>query len=286
MQHHTSHTPYDPDFDQPPSQNEGQDFTAKSESHSKNTMILTFALTPKKVFLSGLVVGALLMAIPTAFFAARATGGGSVSFGGGANGVTAPSAPTEAAGAPVAGEVKPIGKDDHVRGESRAKISVIEYSDIECPFCKRFHPTVQQLMNEYKGKVKWTYRHFPLGFHANAQKEAEATECAAELGGNDAFWKYLDALFERTTSNGTGFALDQLVPLAKELGLNDGKFKACLDGGKYAKKIQQQMADAQKAGVDGTPGTLLLSKTGKPTLVPGAVPYEALKAEVDKLLKE
>ncbi|MBI4599347.1 DsbA family protein [Candidatus Uhrbacteria bacterium] len=196
-------------------------------------------------------------------------------------GAAAPSAPSAAQ---PAGKVKPVSKEDHVRGDGKAPVTLIEYSDLECPFCKRFHPTVLQLMKEYQGKVKWVYRHFPLSFHANAQKEAEATECAAVVGGNDAFWKYTDAIYERTTSNGTGFALDKLVPLAKEMGIDEGKFKECLDSGKMAQRVQNDFNEGQAAGVDGTPGTILLAKDGTSAIVPGAVPYETLKSQVDQML--
>lgn len=186
-----------------------------------------------------------------------------------------------------ADQVKKLQKDDHVKGDRNARILLIEYSDIECPFCKKFHETPQQLINDYKGKVAWVYRHFPLSFHANAQKEAEATECANEQGGNDAFWKYLDTLFEKTTSNGTGFALDQLSPLAKELGLNEAKFKECLDSGKYADHVKKDIDEGTKAGVTGTPGNILLdTKTGKTKLIPGALPTEQFKTEIDTMLKE
>lgn len=186
-----------------------------------------------------------------------------------------------------ADQVKKLQKDDHVKGDRNARILLIEYSDIECPFCKRFHETPQQLIDAYKGKVAWVYRHFPLNFHANAQKEAEATECANEQGGNDAFWKYLDTLFERTTSNGTGFALDSFVPLAKELGLNESKFKECLDSNKYADHVKTDIDEGTKAGVTGTPGNILLdTKTGKTKLIPGALPFEQFKTEIDTMLKE
>lgn len=188
--------------------------------------------------------------------------------------------------APTAGPVPKVEKDEHIRGNANAKLALIEYSDLECPFCKSFHPTVQKVLDTYKNDVMWVYRHYPLGFHANAQKEAEATECAAELGGNDAFWKYVDAIYERTTSNGIGFALDALVPLAKEQGLNDQKFKECLDTGKYTKKITDQMNAGTAAGVSGTPGSFVLNvKTGESQIVSGAVPFEQVKTTIDAMLK-
>src|SRR3989338_2531696 len=91
---------------------------------------------------------------------------------------------------------------DHLRGDPKATVKVVEFSDLECPFCKNFHRTMQQVMSEYSGQVAWVYRHFPLdSLHSKARKEAEASECAAELGGNDGFWAYVDKLFEITPSN-------------------------------------------------------------------------------------
>lgn len=195
--------------------------------------------------------------------------------------------PRQPSPALAAGTVKPLSQDDWVRGDGNAPISVIEYSDLECPFCKRFHPTVQQLLNEYDGKVKWVYRHYPLSFHANAQKEAEATECAGELGGSDIFWQYVDAIFERTTANGTGFALADLPKLAQELGLNQSKFEECLNSDKYAAKVQQQLSEGTAAGVSGTPSTfVVIDKTGASQQVEGAVPYQQLKQAVDAALNQ
>lgn len=98
--------------------------------------------------------------------------------------------------------VRKVDDSDHLRGDPKASVKVVEFSDLECPFCKRFHLTMQQLMEGYSGKVAWVYRHFPLdSLHPKARKEAEASECAAELGGNDGFWAYIDKLFEITPSN-------------------------------------------------------------------------------------
>lgn len=174
---------------------------------------------------------------------------------------------------------------DYVRGNTNAKVTLVEYSDLECPFCKRFHPTMLQIIKEYGDKIKWVFRHYPLSFHANAQKEAEATECAGKLGGNDTFWKYIDAILDRTTSNGTGFALDQLVPLAKELGLNDSKFKTCLDSGEFAQKIKDQTQSGTAEGVTGTPGTIIIDAKGNTQLIPGALPLEQIKPMIDTALQ-
>lgn len=184
--------------------------------------------------------------------------------------------------------VPPIdAKADHIRGDlKKAQVAVIEYSDMECPFCKRVHPTYQQIMQTYGDKVVWVYRHFPLGFHANAAKEAEASDCAAEIGGNDAFWKYVDKIFEKTTGGGTGIALDQLVPLAKEVGLNETKFKSCLDSGTYTKHVQDEIASGSAAGVNGTPGNFVLNlKTQKSQEVSGAQPFESFKSAIDAALQ-
>jgi protein-disulfide isomerase len=187
---------------------------------------------------------------------------------------------------PTVGEYPKISNRDHIQGDSNARLALIEYSDYECPFCKQFHATMKQVMQEYSGKVKFVYRHYPLDFHANAQKEAEAAECVYELGGNDAFWKYTDTVYERTTSNGTGFALDKLGPLAAEIGLSEAKFKECLDSGRYATYVTDDRDGGQKAGIQGTPGTIILdTKTGKTKLIPGALPFASVKTMLDEMLK-
>lgn len=185
----------------------------------------------------------------------------------------------------TASKTPQITSSDHIRGNKNAKVTLVEYSDFECPFCKQFHPTMKEVLKTYGDKVRWVYRHFPLSFHANAQKEAEASECVAELGGDDAFWKYTDAIFERTTSNGTGFALNKLGSLATELGLDSAKFQTCLDSGKYAKKVTDQMAKGTEEGVSGTPGTIIINAKGETQLIPGALPFAQVKSMVDAALK-
>ncbi|GMR08429.1 MAG: hypothetical protein BMS9Abin26_1434 [Gammaproteobacteria bacterium] len=185
--------------------------------------------------------------------------------------------------------VRPVSvKRDHIRGNPDAEISLIEYSDFECPFCKRFHITMKKILKDYNGKVNWIYRHFPLSFHnPGAEKEAEATECATEFGGNDAFWKYSDLIFQRTRSNGKGFPVDNLVPLAVEIGLKKKPFQTCLDSGRYAARVKEDADNAIRSGVTGTPGNFLVdNKTGVISAIHGAVPVEKLKAVIEVMLRK
>jgi protein-disulfide isomerase len=181
--------------------------------------------------------------------------------------------------------IPPISDRDHVRGNKNADVMLVEYADFECPYCKDFHPTLLQALSDYGDKIGLVYRHFPLSFHQNAQKEAEASECVWEQGGDTAFWKFGDDVFDRTTSNGTGFALDKLAPLAKEIGLDATKFQSCLDSGKYTDYVTNQESEGTTAGITGTPGTFVINKKGEVWLVPGAVPYDSLKQTIDLALK-
>ena len=185
--------------------------------------------------------------------------------------------------------VRPVDKDrDHIYGNSEAVISFIEYSDFECPYCKTFHQTVKKVIEAYNGKVNWVYRHYPLQFHnPGAQKEAEASECVAALGGNEAFWKYINLIYERTKSNGKGFPLEQLAPLAEEIGLEKQTFQECLDSGKYAERVQNDLSEGANSGISGTPGTILRhNATGEVKLMTGAQSLDAFKAELDRMLQK
>lgn len=197
-----------------------------------------------------------------------------------------PSVPT-AGTAPASGNIQlaQISDNDWIRGDKNAKVSIVEFSDLECPFCQRFHPTLQRLIDEYGDNVNWVYRHFPLSsLHSKAPKEAEAAECAGELGGNDGFWAYIDRLFEITPAN-NGLDPAQLPEIAEYVGLNRTKFESCLTSGKYAQKVQEQYSQAVQAGGQGTPYSVVVTSSGEKIPVSGAVPYEQLKAVIDPLLK-
>jgi protein-disulfide isomerase len=197
--------------------------------------------------------------------------------------------PTQPSGAPPpeqAGDVTPVTAEDWVKGDRNARIALIEYSDLECPFCKRFHPTAQQILDEYGGQVMWVYRHFPLAqLHSKAPKEAEAVECAGELAGNEGFWALTDKIFETTPAN-NGLDLDTLPDLAAEVGLSRAAFTECLDSGRTAERVEADQQSGIEAGITGTPGNILLdTETGETQLIPGALPYAQMSQAIDSMLE-
>lgn len=182
-------------------------------------------------------------------------------------------------------KVPGVQKDDYIRGDKNAQVYLIEYSDLECPFCKRFHPTAKQVVDDYKGKVAWVYRHYPIEqLHSKGPKEAEATECANELGGQDGFWKLTDKIYETTPAN-NGLDLATLPTLASQVGLNQAKFKTCLDSGKYKELIAKRIAEAIATGASGTPANFVMNQKGEVWIIPGALPLENVKTIIDEALQ-
>jgi protein-disulfide isomerase len=180
-----------------------------------------------------------------------------------------------------------ITASDHVRGNPDAPVKIVEYSDFECPFCKRFHDTMKQVTAEYGDKVAWVYRHFPLDqLHSKARKEAVASECAAEQGGNDAFWKFTDRFFELTPSNDQT-NIDTVLPqIAKEIGLDEAKFSSCLASKKYDAHIESDVQNAAATGGNGTPWSIVVAPNGKKYPLSGAQPYASVKQLIDLALQE
>lgn len=175
---------------------------------------------------------------------------------------------------------------DHLRGAKNAKVTLVEFSDTECPFCRKFHPTLRQILKKFPDEVRWVYRHYPLdGLHAKSRKEAEATECAAELGGNEKFWAYLDRLFEVTPGN-DGLDSAELPNIAEYVGLSKASFESCLSSGRHAKRVADDLADATLAsGGEGTPHTVVIGPDGKKFAIGGAQPYVRVEQMITELLK-
>ena len=169
-----------------------------------------------------------------------------------------------------------VTRDDHVRGNPDAAITLVEFSDFQCPFCERFHPTAQQALDEYGNDISWIYKHFPLdNIHPQARPAAEASECVWEQKGNDGFWEFTDAMFDNQSRLGDAF----FEEVAQEIGVNLPKFQNCVSERKYQDKVEQDYQQGLQAGVTGTPGSFV---NGIP--VKGAVPYEQLKSIIDSQL--
>jgi protein-disulfide isomerase len=174
--------------------------------------------------------------------------------------------------------VSEVTDKEYIRGNPDALITIVEYSDFECPFCSRFHPTAQQAMDEYGDKIRWVYRHFPLTqIHPEATPSAEASECVGEQKGADGFWQFTDAMFENQ-QGGLSPALSRRV--AGEIGVNLAQYDDCVAARKYQKKVEADQTSGAAAGVTGTPASFV---NGAP--VYGAVPYANLKVIIEAELK-
>ena len=183
--------------------------------------------------------------------------------------------------------------DDPVLGDKNAPITIIEFSDYECPFCKRhFDQTHPELVKKYvdTGKAKIVFRDFPLSFHdPMATKEAVAANCAKEQGGDKKYFEFHDEIFKRTTSNGNGLDDAKIKTIATDLRLNMSSFNTCLSNKAMEDEVKKDIADGSAAGASGTP-TFLIGKTtddGKidGDLLIGAQPFAAFQAIIDPLLQ-
>lgn len=165
--------------------------------------------------------------------------------------------------------------DDSIKGDKNAPVTIVEFSDYECPFCEKFYTqTYGQIKEKYidTGKVNLVYRDFPLNFHKNAQKAAEAAECAGEQG---KYYEMHDALFE----NGVTGGVDSYKEYAVDIGLDTNAFNTCLDTGQMANEVKKDMSDGQKAGVRGTPAFFIDGK-----LVSGAQPFSVFEQKIEAAL--
>ncbi len=185
------------------------------------------------------------------------------------------------------GPIKPIDKTDHIRGNPNAPIVILTYTDYDCPYCKNFHETMNQIMDTYgkDGKVAWVYRHSPIpGLHPSATKVAQASECVAKLGGNDAFWKFTDFAFgERATNEPTNTS--RLTEFATDSGVSATAFDSCLEDGQTKALVEEDIIDAVNAGMKGTPYSLVLVG-GQQGVINGAQPYTYVSSVLDTLIAQ
>ncbi|MCF7835664.1 MAG: DsbA family protein [Candidatus Marinimicrobia bacterium] len=183
--------------------------------------------------------------------------------------------------------IEPVSEKDHVLGNPDAKITLVLYSDIECPYCKMFHGVLEQTIEKYgkNGTLRWVYRHLPMeSLHPTAFKEAEATECAAELGGENMFWEYIKTLVESEKAPSQSNLVEDLSATAEKLGLDKEKFSTCLNEGRYTSRVEETMAEAEKIGIQGTPFSVVVREDGMAAPLSGALTYEQMEEVLTEIL--
>ena len=197
--------------------------------------------------------------------------------------VSIPKQPSATGGNPAL--VRPIGSADHILGNPAAKVIIIEYSDFDCEFCKGFNDALHQIVADEgtSGNVAWVYREFPLiEIHPNAMKHAEAAECAAVAGGNDAFWKFADTLFANQPVNPS-----QYGTFAQTLDIPGDAFANCFANASstVVARINADRQNAFDVGANGTPYSLIIVEGKPPVVINGGYPYDIVKQMIDDALK-
>jgi len=174
------------------------------------------------------------------------------------------------------GEFRMPDETDHIRGNLDAPVKIVEFSDLECPFCARLHPTLTRVARENED-IAWVYRHFPLSSHSNAFSAAIASECVAKLGGNDAFWNFTDSAFANQRNLGSKF----YEKFAQESGFDTNAFSACLNDKEIRTGIQQDLDEVIAIGGRGTPFVVVVTPGGDLMPFSGALPYEQVMSVVE-----
>ncbi len=198
---------------------------------------------------------------------------------------TPPAADPQATGSLTQDDIAKLTADTYVKGDKAAQILWIEYSDLECPFCKRLHDSgaIKNLEAKYGSKLALAFKHYPLPFHPQAMPAAQAAECVGEAGGSAKYFAFVESIFTKGTPS-----QDVIDAAVKEVGLNAATIKKCVDSGKFKARVDTHMAEGStKFGVNGTPGNVLINtKTGKYEVVSGAQPEANFDAAITRLMAE
>ena len=184
-------------------------------------------------------------------------------------------------------QLRPVSlTEDHIYGNPEAPISIIEYSDFECPFCRKVHLVLKRLVNESEGQVNWVFRHFPLGFHQPyAVQQAEASECVTEIGGNQAFWVFSDSLFSQPR-RGQPDRQKLLDKAILSTGLEPEAIRQCISSHTYKNRVKRDEQEALELGLRGTPANIIVHNASSRThLRQGAASLNTFRKDIEQLLK-
>lgn len=189
---------------------------------------------------------------------------------------------------PTLSTIRPVSENDYIQGNPNAPIVMIEYSDYDCPFCKQFHATMKQVLDEYgvTGRLAWVYRQFPLvDLHPNAPQISEAALCVGDIGGSEAFWTFSDLVFD--SRENTEFTnVTKLPEFAEQAGVERMAFMECVTSDRMMDDLKADMADGLAAGAaQGTPYTVV--KVGnQEAVIVGAQPYSVVKGIIENLIAQ
>lgn len=157
-----------------------------------------------------------------------------------------------------------------VYGDPKAATTIVEFSDYECPFCARVHPTIKQLVDESEGRIKWEYRHLPLATHVKAKPTAMIAECVGRELGNEAFWQFSDIMFSNQDKLSVAYASEEAI----SLGLSNESLTTCMEDVKIENQIKIDELTAKALGGSGTPFSIIVYPDGTMKPVKGALPYD------------
>ena len=174
----------------------------------------------------------------------------------------------------------PVSEEDRILGNKDAKLKVVTYADMECPYCIVFGSTMREIVDGSNGQVAWVFRHFPLDSHENAMPAAIASECLADIEGEGKFWDFMDK-FEEAVKAGSSIDVKKI---AVSLGANSQEFETCYNSEKFSEKISANFNNAIKAGLLGTPYSVIFSDGEPVGVIDGASPIEDVRAELNLYL--
>lgn len=232
-------------------------------------------LVPLSIIIAGVAIGAGL------YF-------GGMPAGSGGTAATAPTQPAQPEQPQTNTDaVAAVTEADHIKGSLDAPVKIVEYSDFDCSFCARFHTTMNSIVAQYpEDQVAWVYRHFPLEqIHPQAFSVALASECVAEVGGNEAFWTFTDGYFAARSSGDNTPHADLIPQLVTNAGVAEAPFTECYESERYAEDVQADIDNALETGGRGTPWSIIIGPNGNTVPINGALPQQAVEQAIDQLLQ-
>jgi protein-disulfide isomerase len=182
---------------------------------------------------------------------------------------------------------RPVDETDYIRGNPNAPILLIEYSDYDCPFCKQFHSTMKQVMEDFgvDGRVAWVYRQFPIEqLHPNSPRISEAALCVGDIGGQTAFWQFSDLIFEQREFDAPTNVV-RLPDYAERVGVDRDAYNACMNSGRMQQAVLDSVKDGFDAGIRGTPYTYVVAGNQQ-AVINGARSYETISGIVNNLIEQ